>query len=112
MEIQIFGVKKCSDSNKAERWFKERKIPYQYRDLTVKGVSKRELDDVLRFYSLSEIIDSEGKRYKDRNLRFINHDIETELIGDALLFRTPVIRFGNLVTIGYQPDTWKRELGK
>jgi len=112
MEIQIFGVKKCSDSNKAERYFKERKIPCQYRDLTIKGVSKRELENILRFYSAEEVIDTAGKRYKDRNLKFINHDIEAELLEDPLLFRTPIVRFGNLVTIGYRPEVWKNEVGK
>ena len=29
MNIQIFGTKKCFDTKKAERYFKERKIKYQ-----------------------------------------------------------------------------------
>ena len=37
MNIQIFGSKKNNDSKKAERWFKERRIKYQYIDLYEKG---------------------------------------------------------------------------
>ena len=33
MNIQIFGTKKCNDTKKAERFFKERRIPYQFIDL-------------------------------------------------------------------------------
>jgi arsenate reductase-like glutaredoxin family protein len=112
LEIQIFGVKKCSDSNKAERYFKERRIQFQYRDLTIKGVSKKELDDILRFYSPEDVINKQGKRYRERNLEFIKHDIIEELLGDPLLIRTPVVRFKNLVTIGYTPEIWQKSLLK
>ncbi len=30
MNIQIFGTKKCNDTKKAERFFKERGIKYQF----------------------------------------------------------------------------------
>ena len=33
MNIQIFGLRKSFDTKKAERWFKERRIKYQYIDL-------------------------------------------------------------------------------
>ena len=39
MNIQIFGSSKSFDSKKAERWFKERRIKYQYIDLYAKGLS-------------------------------------------------------------------------
>jgi len=39
MNIQIFGTKKSSDSRKAERWFKERRIRFQYVDMAEKGLS-------------------------------------------------------------------------
>ncbi len=38
MNIQIFGLKKCFDTKKTERYFKERKINYQLINLTIKGV--------------------------------------------------------------------------
>ena len=34
MNIQIFGTKKCNDTKKAERFFKERGIKYQKASLT------------------------------------------------------------------------------
>ena len=40
MNIQIFGTKKCFDTKKAERYFKERNIKYQLIDLKEKGMSK------------------------------------------------------------------------
>ena len=43
MNIQIFGTKKCNDTKKAERFFKERGIKYQFIDMKEKGMSKGEL---------------------------------------------------------------------
>ena len=40
--IQIFGKPKCFDTRKAERYFKERRIPYQLVDVTKKGISPGE----------------------------------------------------------------------
>ena len=40
MNIQIFGTKKCNDTKKAERFFKERGIKYQFVDMKEKGSGK------------------------------------------------------------------------
>ena len=47
MNIQIFGTGKCFDTKKAERYFKERKIPYQMIDVAKYGMSKGELNTSL-----------------------------------------------------------------
>lgn len=44
MNIQIFGTKKCNDMKKAERFFKERGIKYQFIDMKEKGMSKGEFN--------------------------------------------------------------------
>ncbi|GAB4132860.1 MAG: arsenate reductase family protein [Ignavibacteriales bacterium] len=108
MNIQIFGTKKCSDTKKAERFFKERRINFHFRDLAEKGISKGELENISRTIAIDELIDTEGKQYRIRNLQFMKFDIEEELLADALLFKTPIVRNGNKVTIGYSPDEWKK----
>ncbi|MBI5809483.1 MAG: ArsC family transcriptional regulator [Ignavibacteriales bacterium] len=107
MNIQIIGTKSCSDTRKAERYFKERRIPFHFRDLNEKGLAKGELENIKRKISLEELIDKDGKQYKKRNLQFMVYNIEEELIADPLLLKTPIVRNGNEVTIGYQPEIWK-----
>jgi Spx/MgsR family transcriptional regulator len=107
MNIQIFGTRKCNDTKKAQRFFKERGINIHFRDLSEKGVSRGELENIRRVFDLDELIDREGKQYRKRNLEYINHNVEEELLEDGLLFKTPIVRNGHKVTIGYQPDTWK-----
>jgi len=108
MNIQIFGTKKCSDTRKAERFFKERNIQFHFRDLTEKGISKGELENIKRVYNLEDLIDTDSKQYQKRNLKYMTHDVENELLEDALLFKTPIVRNGKEVTLGYEPDTWKK----
>ncbi|MBS3945316.1 MAG: arsenate reductase family protein [Melioribacter sp.] len=108
MNIQLIGTKSCSDTRKAERYFKERRIPFHFRDLNEKGLAKGELDNISRKISIEDLIDKEGKQYKKRNMQYMRIDIEEELLNDPLLLRTPIIRNGGEVTIGYQPEIWKK----
>lgn len=101
------GTKKCRDTQKAERFFKERNIVYHFRDLSEKGISKGELENIKQVIPMDELIDKEGKQFKKRGFEYMVYDIETELLKDALLFKTPVVRNGRLATVGYQPELWK-----
>ena len=107
MNIQIFGTKSSNDTRKAERFFRERRIPFHFRDLTEKGISKGELENIKQAISIEELIDKEGKQYQKRNLSYMVFNIEEELLNDPLLLKMPIVRNGRLATVGYEPDTWK-----
>ena len=57
MNIQIFGKSKSFDTKKAERWFKERRIKYQYIDLVQYGMSRGELNAVKNAVGLENLVD-------------------------------------------------------
>ena len=105
--IQIFGTKKCKDTQKAIRFFKERRIQTQFIDLNEKAMSKGELNSVSRSVPLEELIDRNGKQFKKRNMEYMVFDTETELLEDPLLLRTPVTRQGQKAAVGHTPDIWK-----
>jgi len=107
MNIQIFGVKKCKETQKAQRFFKERRIKTQFIDLTVKGLSKGELKKVSASIGLENLINREGKQFEKRNFKYIVHDIEQVLLDDALLLMTPIVRNAGKSTVGYEPEIWK-----
>lgn len=106
MNIQIIGTKKCRDTQKAERFFRERRIAFHFRDLNEKGLAKGELDNIKSVIPIEDLIDKEGDQFKKRNMEYMKFDIEEELLNDSLLLKTPVVRNGKLVTIGYEPDIW------
>ncbi len=109
MNIQIFGIKKCSDTRKAERYFKERRITYQFVDLSVKGLSKGELQSVKAAVGLNNLINSGSKDYKKLNMdRIVSTAVREEiLLKNPALYQTPIVRNGKLATIGYRPEVWQ-----
>ncbi len=108
MNIQIIGTKKCKETQKAERFFKERNISFHFKDLNVKGLSKGELNNISNVVPLEELLNREGKQFKKRNLGYMVFDVEEELLNDPLLLKTPIVRNGGKVTVGYSPEVWKQ----
>jgi arsenate reductase-like glutaredoxin family protein len=107
MNIQIIGTKKCRETQKAERFFKERRVPFHFRDLNEKGLAKGELENISRKIKIEDLIDTNGKRYKELGMQFMVFDIEEELLKDPLLIKTPIVRNGNLSTVGYVHEIWE-----
>lgn len=109
MNIQIFGTKKCFDTKKAERYFKERKIKYQFIDLSQKGLSKGELESVKASIGLNDLINNKVKEYKTLNLNLIRSSSMKEeiLLNNPKLYNTPIVRNGRKATVGYQSEIWK-----
>jgi arsenate reductase (glutaredoxin) len=107
MNIQIFGTLKCQDTRRAQRYFKERRITFHFVNLAERGLSKGELDSVKGAIGLENLIDREGKEYARRNLKYLSHTVEEELLNHPLLFKTPIVRNGRNATVGYMPDVWK-----
>ena len=102
MNIQIFGKPKCFDTKKAERYFKERRIKFQAIDLKKYGISRGELQSVLRSVKLPDLIDPKHPEY----LAYDQDKVE-KLLEDPTLLRTPIVRNGKQATVGYQPEVWK-----
>lgn len=109
MNIQIFGIKKCFDTKKAERYFKERKIKYQFIDLNIKGLSKGELQSIKSAIGLNELINKDSREYKKTNIGSIRTDSVKEdlLLNNPKLYKTPIVRNGKKATVGYKPEIWK-----
>jgi arsenate reductase (glutaredoxin) len=107
MNIQIFGTIKCQETRKAQRYFKERGIPFQFINLSEKGLSRGELNSVKTAMGLDNLIDRACKEYTRLNLKYLTHNIEEELLNHPLLFKTPIVRFGSKATVGYMPGVWE-----
>ena len=107
MNIIIYGTKKCNDTKKAQRFFNERKIPFKFRDLSEKELAKGEFDNISSKIPIEELIDKDGKQYKKRGVEFRVFNVEEELLEDALLIKTPIVRNGNNFTLGNESDIWK-----
>ena len=129
MNIQIFGTKKCNNTKKAERFFKERGIKYQFIDMREKGrmtsggrqvcadrsgtetMSKGELTSVAS--ANGGIANMVNVNAKDQDAVALFQHIADEdklekLLESQQIIKTPVVRNGKQSTLGYQPDVWKK----
>lgn len=112
MNIQIFGTKKCFDTKKAERFFKERKIQFQFIDLNEKSMSKGEFNSVLNSISINELINSKSKEYTKLNFNNIRSaEIKAELLlKNQNVMNTPIVRNGKEATVGFKIEVWNKWL--
>lgn len=110
MNIQIFGTKKSFDTKKAQRYFKERRIKFQFIDLKEKGMSKGELESVMRCVGgIDGVLDCDAK--DQDTVALITYLAESQkfekLLENQQVLREPIVRNGRQATVGYQPDVWK-----
>lgn len=108
MNIQIFGRSKCFDTKKAQRWFKERKIKFQFIDLHSYGMSKGELQSVVNAVGLASVM--EEKAPGAEILRYLASDSARfeKLMENPDFIKTPVVRNGRQATVGYCPEIWAK----
>ena len=109
MNIQIFGKSKSFDTKKAERYFKERRIPYQSVDLIRYGLSGREFDSVVKAVGgIDNLIDWDSKSQEVTNMRYMDdaRAKEDKVFDNPELMKTPIVRNGKQATVGYCPEIW------
>ena len=110
MNIQIFGTQKCNDTKKAERYFKERGIKYQFVDMKEKGMSKGEFTSVAeKNGGVDNMLNTDAK---DKDALALIKNIADEdklatILENQQVIKTPIVRNGRQSTLGYQPEVWK-----
>lgn len=106
MNIQIFGKNKCFDTKKAERYFKERRIKYQYIDLVRYGMSQGELNSVVAAVGIDNIVDPKDQDYELYMHLALKEDKLNRLYEIPEMIKSPVVRNGKQATVGYCPEVW------
>jgi arsenate reductase (glutaredoxin) len=109
-QVQVFGTKKCSDTRKALRFFKERRVKIHFVDLNEKAASPGELRRFVQKFGVDTLVDRDGKRFRDMGLASAHRGeawwLET-LAEEPGLLRTPLVRNGSKLTVGADEVTWK-----
>ena len=112
MNIQIYGTAKCFDTKKAQRYFKERNIRFQFVDLSKYGMSKGEYQSIKRALGvkLDDLVNEKSKKYESSFIKYLASEEakEEKLLENQELFKTPIVRNGKKATLGYCPDEWKK----
>ncbi len=112
MNIQIYGTAKCFDTKKAQRYFKERGVKFQFVDLAKFGMSKGEYKSIRTALkcSLEDLVNEKSKKYEQSFIKYLASEEakEEKLLENQELFKTPIVRNGKKATLGYCPEEWKK----
>lgn len=112
MNIQIYGTAKCFDTKKAQRYFKERNIKFQFVDLAKYGMSKGEYQSIKIALGckLEDLVNEKSKKYDSSYIKYLASEEakEEKLLENQELFKTPIVRNGKKATLGFCPDEWKK----
>ena len=108
MNIQLYISKKNFDVQKAERYFKERRISVQVMDLKKHKLGERELQTMARAVGLENLLDREDKKVKEHPASYchIESALTDYMLENPWLLKAPIVRNGARVTVGYCPDVW------
>ena len=114
-EVQIFGTAGCSDTRKAQRFFKERRVKVHFVDLKQRAASAGELRRFAQKFGVETLLDRESKRFRDLGLHaahLTETRIQSLLEQEPMLIRTPLVRAGNLLSVGAAEEEWRRWTAK
>jgi len=111
--VQIFGLKNSSATRAAERFFKERRAAIQFVDLKQKPMAPGEIKRFIQRFSLTGLLDSQGKTYIDEGLKYLKLS-DAELLArierNPQLLRLPLVRAGQRLSVGHDESSWKEML--
>lgn len=106
--IQLYHLKRTPDVQKAERFFKERRVPCQAVDLTRHKLGPRELASVAKAVGLKNLVDETSMAWKESTAQFLHSPdaLIEALCQNPKLLKLPIVRDGNRATVGVQPEVW------
>lgn len=115
--IQIFGTNKNFDCKAAQRFFKERRVPFQFIDLKEKEMSAGEFDSVVTALSKREggrteaveaLVDKKSSEYS--SFAYLDDSEKEDKLFDnqQKLLKQPVCRNGKTdATVGMDQKIWE-----
>ena len=115
MEVQIFGVRKSSETRKALRFFAERRIKTHFVDLQERAASPGELRRFAQKFGVQALVDRESRRFAELGLaaaRLSDDRWLDKLAEEPLLLRIPLVRHQQQLTVGEAEATWREWTGR
>jgi arsenate reductase-like glutaredoxin family protein len=109
MEVQVFGVKKSSDTRAALRFFAERRVKTHFVDLNERAASLGELRRFAQKFGVAALVDRDSRRYAELGLKaaLLSEERWLEKLSlEPLVLRMPLVRFQQQLTIGAAPEVW------
>lgn len=108
--VQVFGRKDSRATQKALRFFKERRVPVSLVDIAVRPPALTELRHFAERLGARALLDEAGPRYRELGLAYLRLDdaeLLERLLADPGLLRLPLLRRGSAFAAGSDEAAWK-----
>ena len=108
--VQVFGLEGDPGTRAAQRFFKERRMPFSFVDLRRRRLAPGELRRFTDKLGARALLDERGRAYRDAGMGYLRLDdaeIVERLLAEPALLRLPLVRFDNDVAVGRDETTWK-----
>jgi len=115
MEVQIFGIRRSSETRKALRFFSERRIKTHFVDLQERAASPGELHRFAQKFGVEALVDRASRRFAELGLgaaRLSEDRWLEKLVAEPLLLRLPLVRRQQQLTVGDAEPTWREWTGR
>ena len=113
-DVQVFGREKDQPTRAALRFFKERRITFQFSDLRRRPMAAGELRRFVERLGARAIADTDGAPWREAGLGYLSMsdaELAERLLADQRLLRLPLVRAGNRFAAGRDEAAWKALLG-
>jgi arsenate reductase (glutaredoxin) len=115
MEVHVFGTRKSAATRKALRFFAERRVRTHFMDLSQRAASAGELRRFAQKFGVAALVDRDSKRFAELGLAAGSYSDDRwlqRLVDEPMLLHQPLVRNGNLLSIGDAEATWKEWTGR
>ncbi|NLB37695.1 MAG: hypothetical protein GX810_00395 [Clostridiales bacterium] len=113
MNLQLYIYKRNFDTQKAERFLKERRIAYTTVDMKRHAPGKRELEMFANKIGARALVDLDSQQVKGHPIAYTNSasNIIDYLLTQPAFLRTPIIRDGQRVLVGFDEAAYMDFVG-
>jgi arsenate reductase-like glutaredoxin family protein len=111
MDVQLFGHAKSQATRKAQRFFRERRVPLSYVDLRTRRPSPGELRKWVQRFGFDAVLDPQSRSYQEQGLGYVSASVDdwiARMAADPGILRLPLARCGKDLAVGDDPAAWQR----
>lgn len=109
--IKLYGIPTCGTVRKARKFFKENEIDIEFIDFKKNSVDCDRVDSWISGAGLDVLFNNRGTTYRTLKLKDLNLDeaLKREwLCKENMLFKRPVIEFGDEVIVGFDEEKYAK----
>lgn len=110
VQVQVFGRRDSRATQRALRFFSERRVPVAFVDLARKPMAVGELRRFSQKFGAATLMDRESPRFRALGMAYLSmSDDETfdRLLADQRLLKLPLTRTGTQLSVGIDEDAWR-----